>query len=61
MQVQLDEKLAKLLETIADAQNRALDDVLEEALQDYLKRHNFDADIQRILEEHRWLLDQLAR
>ena len=64
MEIHVDGRLVSLLEEIAALQHREMADILQEAVEQYLSRQRakeFDADVRRIIEEHRWLLDELAK
>lgn len=65
MDIQLNEELAQKLETFAREQQRPVDEIVAEAVARFLAQEVDDealrADIRRIMNEHRWLLDELAR
>jgi predicted transcriptional regulator len=65
MQVQLDGQLVRLLQRLAEQQERGVDELVKEAVEQYLIRQQeaaeFDADIRRIMDEHAWLLKKLAK
>jgi hypothetical protein len=65
MGIQINPKLLKVLETIADQQHRQVNDVIEEVLEAYLASRRVDAEfeaaVERIMTEHRWLLDELKK
>lgn len=64
MQVEIDDRLVALLRQMAAAQGRDIAEVIGDAIEQFIERHSdpaFDADIQRIIQEHAWLLDELSR
>ena len=67
MQFQVDGQLASRLYGVAAAQERDLDDVLHEAILEYVQHweaehlKDFDAEIERIMKEQAWLLEQLGK
>lgn len=64
MQVQLDSRFFDLLETLARQQERTVDALVQEAVEQYIRHQQqaaeFDAGIRRIMDEHQRLLDKLA-
>jgi hypothetical protein len=50
---------------VAERQHREVADRIQAALESYLasqeRMAKFEADVDRILAEHRWLLDELAK
>lgn len=67
MQFQVHGSLALRLHTIASAEGRDIDDVLHEAILEYLKRwetehhRDFDELVERLMKENAWLLEQLGK
>lgn len=65
MSNQLDNHILKQLEEIAENEHRHVNDVAREAISLYLTKRaeekQFRDDVQRIMNGHRWLLDELAK
>ena len=65
MELQLSHDMMQLLEAVAVEQSRDVEAIIQDALVQYLEAQRqsaaFDADIRRIIDEHRWLLDELAK
>lgn len=67
MQVHLDWTLAARLNDVASSQRRDFDDVLHDAILEYVKRwegekrEDFEATVERIMKKHAWLLEQLGK
>ena len=65
MDIQLSADTLKALEKVAEQQRRSVSEVVQEAIESYVASQVRDAqlelDIERIMREHRWLLDELAR
>jgi metal-responsive CopG/Arc/MetJ family transcriptional regulator len=65
MDIQINADLLKSLEEVAERQHREVADIIQAALESYLasqeRMAKFEADVDRILAEHRWLLDELAK
>jgi len=65
MQIHLNETLAQRLAQIAQAHGQQVDELVEGVLEDFLQTvtppEDFTAHIDRIMQEHRWLLDELAK
>ena len=65
MQIQLDNRIVELLTRLAEKQERDVNKLVKEAVTQYLLNQQaesrFDADTKRIMEEHTWLLEQLAK
>lgn len=66
MNIELAPELIKQLEQLAQAENRDVDSVLSDAVKQYLdkKRERLEArdkKIDRILKEHEWLINELAK
>jgi predicted transcriptional regulator len=63
--IELEERIARVLERIAEQQQRDLRDIVHEAVEQYITRQaqaeDFDTAIKRIMGEHAWLLDELAK
>jgi predicted transcriptional regulator len=65
MQVQIDERLYKQLETLAQKQGTKIDQLVHDAVEDYVEREaralKIDQIADRLLEEHAWLFNELAK
>ena len=63
MMIELDERLTKQLEQIAQKEGRDLNTFVQRTLEEIAKRYtdedNFDALIDQLMQEHAWLLEQL--
>ncbi|MBZ0320873.1 MAG: hypothetical protein K8L91_30950 [Anaerolineae bacterium] len=61
----LSDEMLHQLEDIARKQNRDVMAVIYEAVEQYIKQQveadDFDARIDRLMEKHKWLLDELAK
>jgi predicted transcriptional regulator len=65
MQIEVDERTYQQLEAIARAQGRDVQQIAQEAVEQYLARqieaHDFDALIDEIMEEQAWVLNELDK
>ena len=66
LEIDIDDETLKKLEDIADFQGREVNGVVITAIQDYIYRQQlfvrtFEPMVQRLLTEHAWLLDELAK
>ncbi len=65
MQITINEDVLKRLEALAHQQNRVVEALVEEALEQYVHsqpdREAFRTVVQRHIQEHAWLLDELAK
>jgi len=66
LEIQLEDGTLKQLEGIARQQGREVNGVVITAIEDYINRQQlfvrtFEPMIQRLLQEHAWLLDELAK
>ena len=65
MDIQISADLLKALEQVVEQQHSSLEEVIKTAIENYVATHEknakFEADVDRIMAEHRWLLDELAK
>ena len=66
LDIQLEDETLKQLEEVASQQGREVNGVVVTAIEAYIHRHQqfvrtFEPMIQRLLQEHAWLLDELAK
>jgi predicted transcriptional regulator len=65
MDIQLPTRIVLQLQEIARQQEREISDILQEAIAEYVERHTsettFRAETQQVIEQHRWLLDELEQ
>lgn len=65
IELPVSEEMRHQLEDIAHKQNRDLIAVVYEAVEQYIRQQNedekFDAQIDRLMGKHKWLLDELAK
>ncbi len=64
MDIQLETRIVLQLQEISRAQDREIDDLLVEAIAEYVEKHTnetaFRAEVRQAIGDHRWLLDELA-
>lgn len=65
MQIQVQENLVQKLEELAQQQHRPIDELVAEAIQQYITRLDeeaqFRADVRAAMKEHEWLLNELSK
>jgi predicted transcriptional regulator len=65
VQVQIDERLYKQLEALAEKQGTEVEQLVNDAVEDYVEREEralrIDQISDRLLEEHAWLFNELAK
>lgn len=65
MQIQVQENLVQKLEELAQQQHRPINELVMDAIQQYLARLDdetqFRADVRAAMKEHEWLLNELAK
>lgn len=64
MDIQLSKRVVLQLEELADQQGREIDDLLVEAIEQYVKRNThedeFRESVRAALRDHHWLMRELA-
>ena len=66
MNFEVPPELMRELEQLAQAENRNIDSVLSDAVNEYLARKRetaeaFREEVRQTIEEHQWLMDELAK
>ncbi len=65
MDIQIDERIVRRLEEAAQEQQRDVNAIVQEAIELYFARQaeekQLRADVRRVMQEHEWLLNELAK
>jgi hypothetical protein len=63
--IQIEERTLELLKEVAQRRQISLEEVVRESIEEYVARearaHKLDQIVDRLMVEHAWLLDELAK
>jgi hypothetical protein len=65
MEIQLPTLIVLQLQEISREQGREIGEILQDAIAEYVEQHTnesgFRAEVQQVMAQHRWLLDELNK